>query len=377
LELTLQPIPYPADTKAKGWRFELDLERVMQSDTWALATPDVRPWLLMLWTTAWLQIPCGSMPSDDALLAARLGMPAKTFQKHKAVLLRGWWLAEDGRFYNDTIVERVCEMMDVRGVDRARQEARRNLFERIRERDEHACVYCGHTKYLTLDHILPLSRGGNNDELNLAIACRPCNSKKNAKTPEESGMQFLKPESEERWRNYKNSAGEKRSKTEQKRETQMDDTGTGTGTGTGLTSKEQGSSRHRASDDKPQSPAEWIEVFADQHGVDVDHRSFHDRKKFWPLAQAWTNAGITVGQMREACAKAHADSTEAIAWLPAYADRVLATIAAQKAPQPEQEWQTEARKRMQIANPRLAVSGHSTSEIIDAEVKNVAAIGLD
>jgi len=82
---------------------------------------------------------------------------------------------------------------------------------------------------------------------------------------------------------------------------------------------------------KPKDPAEWIAVFSEQHGVDVDHRSFHDRKKFWPLANAWTNAGVTVGQMREACAKAHADAGESIAWLPAYADRVLATVQRKKA----------------------------------------------
>ena len=84
----------------------------------------------------------------------------------------------------------------------------------------------------------------------------------------------------------------------------------------------------RGDDDKPVSPAEWLEVFADQHGVDVDHRSFHDRKKFWPLATAWTSAGVTVGQMRQACAKAFATATEPIAWLPAYADRVLASMQA-------------------------------------------------
>jgi uncharacterized protein YdaU (DUF1376 family) len=85
-------------------------------------------------------------------------------------------------------------------------------------------------------------------------------------------------------------------------------------------------------DEKPSSPAEWIEVFAEQHGVDVDHRNFHDRKKFWPLASAWSNAGVTVGQMRAACSKAHGESKESIAWLPAYADRVLASMQSDKKP---------------------------------------------
>lgn len=113
--------PYPEDTRAKGWRFELDLEQVMQSDTWALAPPEARPWLLMLWTTAWQQVPCGSMPADDTLICARLGMPAKTFAKLKAVLLRGWWTADDGRMYHATITQRVVDMLARKDGERKRK----------------------------------------------------------------------------------------------------------------------------------------------------------------------------------------------------------------------------------------------------------------
>lgn len=109
-----QSAPYPADTRAKGWRFEIDYEKVEQSDTWALAPTEVRPWLLMLWLTAWRQTPCGSLPPEDALIAARIGMPAKAYLKHRDVLRRGWWMADDGRLYHDTIVGRVLEMLEYR-----------------------------------------------------------------------------------------------------------------------------------------------------------------------------------------------------------------------------------------------------------------------
>lgn len=120
-----KPAPYPADTRAKGWRFELDLERIRQSDTWALASPEARPWLLLLWATAWEQTPCGSLPVDDALIAARIGMAAKAFDKHKAVLLRGWERADDGRMYHATITQRVLEMLA-----RRRKEADRKALAR-------------------------------------------------------------------------------------------------------------------------------------------------------------------------------------------------------------------------------------------------------
>lgn len=117
----VRPAPYPTDTRAKGWRFELDLEQIDQSDTWALTPPDLRPWLLMLWASAWRQTPCGSLPDDDALIAVRIGMKPATFAKHRATLMRGWWTAEDGRLYHDTVSKRVTEMLAARDKERNRK----------------------------------------------------------------------------------------------------------------------------------------------------------------------------------------------------------------------------------------------------------------
>jgi len=50
------------------------------------------------------------------------------------------------------------------------------------------CAYCGReltNKTVTVDHKIPLSRGGRNDIQNIAPACLSCNSSKHAKTPEE------------------------------------------------------------------------------------------------------------------------------------------------------------------------------------------------
>lgn len=128
--------PYPADTRAKGWRFELDMERARQSDTWALAPADVRPWLLMLWATAWEQTPCGSMPDDDDLIAAKIGMPLKAFTKHKGVLLRRWWKADDGRLYHDVLVQRATEMVAAR--DKTAQRVAKYKLLRSAERATNA-----------------------------------------------------------------------------------------------------------------------------------------------------------------------------------------------------------------------------------------------
>lgn len=59
------------------------------------------------------------------------------------------------------------------------------------QRDRHLCCYCGRQKrpeFLTRDHIIPLSRGGQDRWKNVVTACKPCNQKKGASTPERAGM---------------------------------------------------------------------------------------------------------------------------------------------------------------------------------------------
>ena len=63
---------------------------------------------------------------------------------------------------------------------------------RLFRRDEYQCVYCGNKKNLTVDHILPKSRGGKNTWLNLATCCSSCNRSKGDKTPEEANMRMLR-----------------------------------------------------------------------------------------------------------------------------------------------------------------------------------------
>lgn len=66
----------------------------------------------------------------------------------------------------------------------------RTLFHR----DQYLCLYCGdeypHAE-LTRDHIVPVSRGGENTWENCVSACRDCNQAKDARTPEEAGMKLL------------------------------------------------------------------------------------------------------------------------------------------------------------------------------------------
>ena len=62
---------------------------------------------------------------------------------------------------------------------------------RIYMRDKFRCQYCGEKKTaqaLTLDHILPRSRGGDNSPVNIVTACINCNTRKGNRTPDEARM---------------------------------------------------------------------------------------------------------------------------------------------------------------------------------------------
>jgi 5-methylcytosine-specific restriction endonuclease McrA len=70
--------------------------------------------------------------------------------------------------------------------------SKRNLITR----DEKKCQYCSchlNDVNLTIDHILPKSRGGKNSWENMVCCCLSCNRKKGNKTSQEAKMPLLKP----------------------------------------------------------------------------------------------------------------------------------------------------------------------------------------
>jgi len=77
---------------------------------------------------------------------------------------------------------------------RRRREASGMRRLRIYMRDKFRCQYCGDKRNstdLTLDHILPRSRGGDNSPVNIVTACVICNNRKGSRTPDEARMPLL------------------------------------------------------------------------------------------------------------------------------------------------------------------------------------------
>ena len=135
---------------------------------------------IALWTLAlsWscAELTDGHVPHDmpDLLIPGGSEMAAK-------LVAVGLWEVADGgyRFVPDDSLYRVVS--DQADLDALRAAARRKHGAAVRERDSHKCVYCDAVEDLTLDHVVPLSRGGSNEVGNLVTACRTCNSSKGAR----------------------------------------------------------------------------------------------------------------------------------------------------------------------------------------------------
>lgn len=77
--------------------------------------------------------------------------------------------------------------------------SRKNLFKR----DRYTCQYCGlqpGTEELTIDHLIPRSRGGKSVWENAVLACIACNAKKADRTPEQAGMKLRKIPTKPSWK---------------------------------------------------------------------------------------------------------------------------------------------------------------------------------
>jgi 5-methylcytosine-specific restriction endonuclease McrA len=76
--------------------------------------------------------------------------------------------------------------------------SRHNIYMR----DGNRCQYCGHkftSSELSLDHVIPLSRGGTSSWDNVVCACLACNVKKGNRTPAESSMRLIAHPKKPRW----------------------------------------------------------------------------------------------------------------------------------------------------------------------------------
>ncbi len=71
----------------------------------------------------------------------------------------------------------------------------KGLKRSLMRRQDNTCAYCGYRRRaasMDIDHIIPVVRGGSNDESNLQVICRPCNQRKGLQTDEEFRARYAR-----------------------------------------------------------------------------------------------------------------------------------------------------------------------------------------
>lgn len=129
------------------------------------------------------------MNREDAIIAKVKGLIAYEFGEYPTVMRGGI-----SRMTGEQSVIDVMSIVVIKGKpsmdERTPALNNHNLFRR----DNHVCAYCsrifGNDK-LTRDHIIPRSRGGKDNWMNVVTACRDCNCEKDNHLLEECGKELL------------------------------------------------------------------------------------------------------------------------------------------------------------------------------------------
>ena len=105
---------------------------------------------------------------------------------------RAWYMAhredqlEYRRQYRAENLERILELNRKRRALEKGVKVRDftpKQWEEVKAEWGQVCAYCGKPRKLTVDHVVPLSKGGNHTKSNIVPACRSCNSKKGDREP--------------------------------------------------------------------------------------------------------------------------------------------------------------------------------------------------
>jgi len=110
----------PADVDLRGlpW-MPVDTVRLLDSDINAISSGDEFRAAVRLWCKAWHQVPAGSLPDDDRILATLSGYGVR-WKRMREVALRGFVRCSDGRLYHPVIAEKALEAWAHRKAQRDR-----------------------------------------------------------------------------------------------------------------------------------------------------------------------------------------------------------------------------------------------------------------
>ncbi|MCD6726299.1 MAG: HNH endonuclease [Solirubrobacteraceae bacterium] len=106
--------------------------------------------------------------------------------KEKAEIVEhgSWELRSEHTQLPRPVVIRLVTFVRVPRDPRRRRITRRAVFAR----DGWSCQYCGSRSSLTVDHVIPRSKGGDSSWENIVASCAPCNRRKADRLPAQVGM---------------------------------------------------------------------------------------------------------------------------------------------------------------------------------------------
>lgn len=129
----------PADVDLRGLQYmPLFGERLFGSETWISASAEAKVAALRLWWRSYAhELPAGSLPDNDQLLAdyAGYGVAVKAWRRIREQAMRGWVKCSDGRLYHKTVAEIALESWASRQRNREKQE-RWRAKQRQRDADQ-------------------------------------------------------------------------------------------------------------------------------------------------------------------------------------------------------------------------------------------------
>jgi len=105
-------------------------------------------------------------------------------EKAEVIERANWELHSERASMSRPMVIRLVTYVRVPHDTHRRKITRRAVFAR----DGWTCQYCGSRSNLTVDHVIPRSKGGSSEWDNIVAACAPCNRRKGDLTPGQAGM---------------------------------------------------------------------------------------------------------------------------------------------------------------------------------------------
>jgi len=108
--------------------------------------------------------------------------------KDKAEMIEraDWQLHSESTTLSRPMVIRLVSYVRIPRHSHRRKITRRAVFAR----DDWTCQYCGSRSNLTVDHVIPRSKGGSSDWENIVASCAPCNRRKGNLLLRNSGMRL-------------------------------------------------------------------------------------------------------------------------------------------------------------------------------------------